>query len=621
MPIRVSVVVPVFNPGNNIDALVQSLLSQSMPTADFEVVFVDDGSTDGTPERLAALATEHPHFRVEAIEPSGWPGRPRNVGTDISRGQYVFYADHDDALFADALARMVAMADEHQSDIVCGKVVSVGRATPFWPMSRRSVADADLVDDNVLLTRTVHKLFRRQFLVDHQIRFPEGPVRLEDHTFMARALPLAHKVSVLADYPCYLWVSRGDGTNNSVDEWRFPGYWDYFGDAVETLARETRDERVADAVRSWAGLRLLLYVRPGVYQQLDARGREELLEPLERAVRRYLPERLEPQLPVLKRRRLQALRRGDRAAFEAEQAFTFALDVTVSLDRAEWADSRLYLWASSSVCNEIAPPCSNEGVVRLPPAPGSSNELDGTLLEDDLGTLELTVRHRVSGVEWPIVGYQKDRGDDVALGASWAGSLDIERGAFGAPFDDGIWDVLARPQVLGETKVFRLPVVEGALVDATHAVGRRRARVYRTASGTLAVKITSTGVRSRVVDAGWEGDRLVIVVRDQADELVGGEVLVRVRDADAEVAAPLQGGRAAVVLPATAPGALLDVYTRSADGVTERAAHALTHQPPHSTYTVYATQHGSMSLRHKADPAPRRNQRRGGGWLVRLLGR
>ncbi|MGI8621977.1 MAG: glycosyltransferase family 2 protein, partial [Solirubrobacteraceae bacterium] len=120
---KVSVVVPVYNPGPDLDDLVRSVLGQSLPRDEYEVIFVDDGSTDGTGARLDALAAEHHVVRAEHIPNSGWPGRPRNVGTDLARGEYVLYVDNDDWLGPQALERLHAVAVADGADVVVGKVV------------------------------------------------------------------------------------------------------------------------------------------------------------------------------------------------------------------------------------------------------------------------------------------------------------------------------------------------------------------------------------------------------------------------------------------------------------------------------------------------------------------
>ena len=95
---KVSAIVPVYNPGPDIDELLESLLGQTLPAGELELIFVDDGSTDGTPARLDELAARHEHVRVQHIPNSGWPGKPRNLGIDMATGDYVFFADNDDWL-------------------------------------------------------------------------------------------------------------------------------------------------------------------------------------------------------------------------------------------------------------------------------------------------------------------------------------------------------------------------------------------------------------------------------------------------------------------------------------------------------------------------------------------
>src|SRR3954463_1714486 len=161
MPVKVSVVIPVYNPGSHIDDCVTSLLEQSLPTDEYEAIFVDDGSTDETPARLDALAAEQPHVRVFHIPNSGWPGKPRNIGIDNARGEFVYFVDNDDWLGPEALERLYAAARRDDADVVMGRVVGHGKQVPRTVFARDRHA---IAFDSPYLLRllTPHKLFRRE---------------------------------------------------------------------------------------------------------------------------------------------------------------------------------------------------------------------------------------------------------------------------------------------------------------------------------------------------------------------------------------------------------------------------------------------------------------------------
>src|SRR4051812_35302588 len=114
---KVSAIVPVFDPGSRIDDCIRTLLDQSLPASDYEVIFVDDGSTDGTAQRLDALAAAHANVHVRHIPNSGWPGRPRNVGLDLARGEFVYFVDNDDWVGHEALERLYQRARRDEADV------------------------------------------------------------------------------------------------------------------------------------------------------------------------------------------------------------------------------------------------------------------------------------------------------------------------------------------------------------------------------------------------------------------------------------------------------------------------------------------------------------------------
>jgi glycosyltransferase involved in cell wall biosynthesis len=285
--VRVSVVVPVYNPGRYILDLIESLRAQTLDASEFEAILVDDGSTDDTPALLDRVAAETPNIRVIHTPNSGWPGRPRNIGLDAAQGDYVFLSDHDDRLDPAALERLADFADEHGSDVVIGRIVGVGRNAPDRIFAR-TLVDAQ-TDPGLLMTSlTPQKLYRRAFLDERGIRFPEGKRRLEDHLFVTTAYLRAKRVSVYADHPVYYFVLRDDAGNASRRRIEWAGYFANAGESVEVVDAEAPDERTRVVMRArW--LRTEALGRLHGRRFLEHADRDELLAGVRGFVRRYYP--------------------------------------------------------------------------------------------------------------------------------------------------------------------------------------------------------------------------------------------------------------------------------------------------------------------------------------------
>lgn len=234
--LKVTVVVPVHNAGDYLDRCAPSLLHQSIGPDAYEIVYVDDGSTDGSGAHLDRLAARHPHVRVFHQENSGWPGKPRNVGVRHARGEYVQFVDQDDELTPTALENLYRLAARNGSDIVLGRVVGTmaGPSRVF----KRTVDHCTAADAPLFESLTPHKMFRRDFLLDHGIEFPEGRVRLEDQLFMARAYVRAKTVSILST-PCYVWNRREDGANTSASATTPETYYGHLRQVVDAVKKGT----------------------------------------------------------------------------------------------------------------------------------------------------------------------------------------------------------------------------------------------------------------------------------------------------------------------------------------------------------------------------------------------
>jgi glycosyltransferase involved in cell wall biosynthesis len=312
---RVSVVIPVFDAGDYLCRCLDSLVAQDLDPHDLEVVAVDDGATDGSGEVLDRYAAAHPNIRVIHQPNSGWPGRPRNVGLAASTGRYVFFVDADDAVGPQAVRRLADFADAHGSDVVLPTTVAAqhGRRGELFD---RTEVDADLT--RAFTSLMALKLFRRDFLERHGLRFPEGHVRLEDGVFMARAYLLADRVSVLAGYDYYVKYVREDGRNISARLGDPSAYIGSVARIIDTVREHADDPHLADRVV--AGV----YERKGLkhfhparfFQQRPRRLKAWFAAAHELAATRIPPE-VERLLPLDARLRSQCVRLGDLRALRA----------------------------------------------------------------------------------------------------------------------------------------------------------------------------------------------------------------------------------------------------------------------------------------------------------------
>jgi glycosyltransferase involved in cell wall biosynthesis len=461
----VSVVIPVHNPGPYIEPCIRSILRQSLPRDRFEVVFVDDGSSDGTGERLNRLAREQPHVRVIRIPASGAPGRPRNVGLEAALGEYVQFLDADDELAPRALERLSRLARANRSDVVLGKFASetMSRRQDLFMRNRPSTTLAgtpQLADASMGPT----KLFRAALLREREIAFPEGWRQMEDQLFTLRAYLAANVISILGDEPCYYFNKREDEGHISA-ELVDPGVHvahlrEIFDEIDEGVADELLRRRLT--TRFYRAEMLARLAGPQ-FLGASAGYQAQLFDALRTLARKRIDEGVRLGLSAIFRIRSGLLLEGDLADLLALGRRVEAFAVDARVERAAWANGRLDIEfraiLSRGADGHPLTLVERDGAMLLDPA--VAEDLVGPAdVTDELGSIraQLSIVDRATALEWIVPGAAAlvlrpvgDPDDEVRLPAL-VGKVELDPQRVGPgerPLVDGSWDLVVRWLGLG----------------------------------------------------------------------------------------------------------------------------------------------------------------------------
>ncbi len=254
-PARVSVVVPTYQRRRLVGEALASVLVQS--EADFEVIVVDDGSTDGTLESLAPLAARDPRVRL-LRKGNGGTASARNAGLDAACAEWTAFLDSDDLWVPDCLERQLAFAAAHpESDMVLCDVRYEGAwgrqeasifTAPGWlaPDSLGAMLDGAWALPSGMLVRTA---------LGRRLRFSTEFQHSEDTEFLFRFHAEGHRTCI---HPAVLALWRrhdgGEGAPQKIEA---------------SLAMEREQTRMLARYAHLAGPRSRLHGRIARAQALD----------------------------------------------------------------------------------------------------------------------------------------------------------------------------------------------------------------------------------------------------------------------------------------------------------------------------------------------------------------
>jgi glycosyltransferase involved in cell wall biosynthesis len=253
--VLVSVILPVYNGAEHLAASIDSILAQTY--TNIELLCIDDGSDDGSPEILAQYQAKDSRVTVLRQDNSG-AGAARNLGLDQAKGQFLAFPDADDILEPELLARALDACQEQDADFCLFDSDQFSsnhrrgyrggfktKTTIDWGLlpAQPSFSWRDIRQDHfrAMVGWAWDKLFRSSFVRQNQLRFLEQH-NSEDLFFVFTALAKASRIAVVKKCLYHQRVGRDGSLSRSRGEYPFDCYYSLLALATELRAAGLYDE-------------------------------------------------------------------------------------------------------------------------------------------------------------------------------------------------------------------------------------------------------------------------------------------------------------------------------------------------------------------------------------------
>jgi len=219
----VSIVLITFNDAVRLLRALASLSNQTL--RNLEIIVVDDASTDGTAGVVETAISADPRIRYVRLDVnSGGCSGPRNRGIREAIGTWVMFCDSDDEYERHAAKNLLLAVERSDGDLGCGVVERVEVKTGLVKRWRADLHEPGVLEsiderpDLIADTVSVNKIYRREWLNERGIDFPEG-VLYEDQLFTLKAFAEARRICVISE-TVYRWYVDRLGSDQSITQRR-----------------------------------------------------------------------------------------------------------------------------------------------------------------------------------------------------------------------------------------------------------------------------------------------------------------------------------------------------------------------------------------------------------------
>ena len=220
---KLSIIVPVFNMAadGKLEYCLESLVNQTIK--DYEIIAVDDCSTDNSLDILRQYETDHPDkFKVIASPVNKKQGGAKNLGLEVAQGEWIGFIDSDDWITEDYYEKLIKKGEETDADMVGCDYHLTGEHS----MKVGQVVHNNKLEQTGLLTKEkyqslildsgslVVKIYRRHIIYDYPNRFPEG-IFYEDNA-IGKSWMLRAKHFEYIQEPMYYYYQHSTSTVHTI---------------------------------------------------------------------------------------------------------------------------------------------------------------------------------------------------------------------------------------------------------------------------------------------------------------------------------------------------------------------------------------------------------------------
>ena len=295
-PVKISVIVPVYNVASYVSACLQSLCSQSF--TDLEIICVDDASTDASLSILEEWKERDPRVKVVSAPSNGGLSRTRNLAMKHAEGEFLLLVDSDDWMEPDALREMYETACACSADrVVCGYrdfYEDEPEKKDFYLPKDVAEPDASWIPCTPSTIGKVHHgangmMVRRSVVEQYGTQFPEGFL-CEDIYFHYLTFPFCKRACVVRK-PLYVYRKRSGSITDEFASGCSVKSLDYVKVALLVL-KEWKEKGLLEEYRT-AFLRLLVMCVRNVRKYAPHSEQEDVTRTVCRVLREeglYRPE-------------------------------------------------------------------------------------------------------------------------------------------------------------------------------------------------------------------------------------------------------------------------------------------------------------------------------------------